>query len=176
MKKFSLGGITAEIQSLVLDIGLQIDSLKFEGGRINIGGDPPVTLEDRAAFGAMISQNSVASFLHKQAPGGLSGFKVQIEKGEMIVHAQATILLPIPVKAICTLEIVDKRQIFVKLKQASVIGGGAKSLVEGQLNKINPILDVAEMPFEAELESIRLEDSFITVMGFLTGIDLPETP
>ncbi|ARU39755.1 hypothetical protein CCB80_00775 [Armatimonadetes bacterium Uphvl-Ar1] len=79
-------------------------------------------------------------------------------------------MVTIPVKAVCTIEIRDGKRLEVVLKQADVLGGAAKNLIESQLDKINPIFDVADLPIEVNLMSVEADGGRVVVLGEVVGV------
>ncbi len=159
-------GLTATLTELVLPMGLTVDRFDVELGPTRVETSPVRILPAAAAFvDAEVSAANVAAFLSKKAPGGLSKFKVSCSKGLVTVEAKAKMLVEIPVLAVVTLEIVDGHKVMARLKKAEVMGGGASGLVEGMMDKINPILDTHEFPLPITLTEIEADNDMVVLHG-----------
>lgn len=159
-------GLTATLTELVLPIGLTVDRFDIELGPTRVETSPLRILPAAAAFvDAEVSAASVAAFLNKKAPGGLSKFKVSCKDGLVTVDAKAKMLVEIPVSAIVTLEIVDGHKVMARLKSAEVMGGGASGLVDGMMDKINPILNTHDFPLPITLTEIEADNNMVTLHG-----------
>jgi hypothetical protein len=166
MKRISIGALDASFRNIELDFGLKIASFEIKSDAASADIDPfQLQLDNPGQLRAVVTESAVADFLEAKAPGNISNFTVKIAKGEILVTATASIVISVPVKASCFLEIVDGSQVFVRIKSVDVMGGAAKGIVENQLAKINPILDVAELPISVQLTSVETENGEIILLG-----------
>jgi hypothetical protein len=114
-----------------------------------------------------VSEASLAAFLEAQAPAGLRDFKVEARDGKLYVKAVKTVIVAIPATAVCALRIEDRRRLMVELESVEVAGGTSiKTLVQNQLDRINPIVDAADLPMvQATLDEVRMEGGGVILIG-----------
>jgi len=67
--------------------------------------------------------------------------------------------------AICTLRIQEGEALYVDLESVDVLGVGAKNLVQNQLDKINPVIRMSDLPIEAALTDWVIEDGKLILEG-----------
>jgi len=79
-------------------------------------------------------------------------------------------MVPVKVKAECGLAIRDRKQLVVELHSVDVAGLGAKGLVRKQIEQINPVFDIGELPLEGALEAVQIGDGLIKVRGTLEAL------
>lgn len=166
MKSFQIGSLNASFRDIELDFGLKIQSFEITSNTARASIDPfELNLDSPGNLKAIVTEQAVADFLEAKAPSNISGFQVSISGGKIHVNATANIVLSLPVKAVCTLEIVSGQQVFVRLESVDVMGGKAKSIVENQLDKVNPILDVSELPLNVVLNNVEADAGIVTLTG-----------
>lgn len=168
-KPVSIGGLAAIFYDLKLPIGLNISKVQLKAAQATIDKDPfKLIMPEPGDLEAKVDGPSIAAFLNKQAPGGLKDFQVEIESQKLRVTATAKMVFDIKAKAVCTLRIFEGRQLYVDLESVDVMGVGAHNLVQQQLDKVNPIVDVAQFPLEVKLEDVSAQDGFVTLRGKAT--------
>ena len=113
----------------------------------------------------MPNEASIVAFLTKKAPGGLKEFEVALKEGAIHVRAVLKILVEFRAAAVCRLVIKDGKQLVVELDSADVLAVGAKSLIKGQIDQVNPIFEVDQLPLPAVLEGVAVEDGLIRLTG-----------
>ncbi|HVL37858.1 MAG TPA: LmeA family phospholipid-binding protein [Fimbriimonadaceae bacterium] len=163
-----IGSWDATVRKLATPMGLVVDEVRLRASAETAITTKPfaVTLEKPATLEARISEQGLAAFLNAQSPGGLKDFQVQLSDGKVTASASARMLIEIRATAVCTLKIVDGRQIWVELQQVEVFGGiNAKGLVEGQLEKVNPVLDVSDLPLRVILTGVAIDSGYVIVYG-----------
>ncbi len=166
MKRMHVGAAAAVFHRIETDFGLVVDELEIQAGACEIKTEPFVLGLDQAAEAtAVISAASVKHVLEAKSPGSLRDFEVEIEGGIVTVACKATLVVQIPVKVTAKLEIVDATKVFVRVQHVDVLGGPAKNLVEGQIEKLNPIFDTTEFPFGLVLESVACEQGKVVLSG-----------
>ena len=170
MKPVSADALSAEFHGLVLPMGLRVDRLQLAAGSTRVEADPFALKLDRpGAVQATLKLADVAAFLDAKAPGNLKDFRLYEHDGDLKVTAKAPFLVPIPVEALCRLEIVQQNQLHVRLISVQVMGGQAKGMVEGILEKQNPILDAADLPVNIIFRSVEVQGETIIVKGDVLG-------
>lgn len=166
MKDVSVGAFGASFDRLTLPMGLTVDHVLIEGAEATIQADPfRIQLKEPGRIEARVGQTNLDAFLNKEAPGGLKDFEVTIRDGKLFIGATAKMIFEIKAEAVCTLRIVEGAKLFVDLESVEMFGVGAKSLVEQQLDKINPVLDAAQFPLKVTLESVDARDGEIILRG-----------
>lgn len=158
--------LAARFLNVRLPMGLVLDEVLVEGEGLRLEGEPlQITLEAPGQMTVRVSAASLSAFLNEKKPGGLSGFRTEIGGGLLQIEARAP-LLPFTATAHCRLEIVEGRELHVRLERLASIGGsGAATMVQRQLDGLNPIVDLAEFPVQATLESVEGEDDWLILLG-----------
>jgi len=166
MKQIDIGKVDATLRDIALSIGLVVESLVITAQKAKIETDPfRFSLPTPGDVKVTVTQEAIQTHLNHMAPGGLRDFRVALVSGQVLVEATAKVILDIRAKAVCTLRIVDGKQLFVDLQDVDVLGGSAKKLVEGQLEKVNPILDASDLPLDLLMEEVVVEDGRVTIFG-----------
>jgi len=166
MSEVRVGKFGASFDQLTLPMGLMVDHVLIEGAEATIQSDPfQIRLKEPGTIEAHVSERNLAAFLNKEAPGGLRDFEISIRDGKLFVNATAKMIFDIKAEAVCTLRLVDGTQLFVDLESVEMFGVGAKSLVEQQLAKINPVLNAADFPLKVVLTSVEATDGEVILRG-----------
>lgn len=161
-----MGAFGASFDRLTLPMGLTVDHVLIQGAQAKVVSDPfKIELQEPGTIEAHLSSANLAAFLNKEAPGGLKDFSVAIRDGKLFVTATAKVIFEIKAEAVCTLRIQDGKKIFVDLESVEMFGVGAKSLVEQQLDKINPVLDAADFPLTVTLTRVEATDNEVVLYG-----------
>ena len=163
-----IGEFTAQLRNLMLPMGLRVDDVRLYGKGLHLVREPfSAKLESAGQLEVFVSEASLAMFLEAQAPAGLKDFRVEARDGKLYVRAVKTVIVAFPANAVCTLRIENGRQLFVDLESVEVAGGASiKTLVQNQLDKINPIVDAADLPMvQARIDGLKVEAGGITLTG-----------
>ncbi|HVT13142.1 MAG TPA: LmeA family phospholipid-binding protein [Fimbriimonadaceae bacterium] len=162
-----VGHLAARLLAVTLPMGLTLDEIVIQGENVHIEKDPfQISLPTPGSMEVRISDTSLAAFLDRRAPGGLSEFRVRFADGLIHVEAKASIIISVNVGAVCRLRIEDGTKLFVELVRMESIGGsGAHNLVQRQLDGINPVIDVKDLPVNAMLDSVETEGSWLVLKG-----------
>jgi hypothetical protein len=161
-----VGSVQTRLEDVLLPIGLVLGSVDIEGQDIKIESHPfEVTMTRKAHFEAKLRTSDLANFLNEKGPAGLKNFRVTTFGGHLQVDATKTILVEVPVKAICKLKIVHHSQIHVDVVSIDVMGSGATNFLQSQIERINPVLDANEFPVEATFDHISIEENLVLVKG-----------
>ncbi len=161
-----LGSLDALVQSLTLPNGLVLDEVRIEIGAASATLNPfALDLDRPGTFEVRVSADSVKSFLELQGVGGMKDVSVTAEGGRISVQGTVRVLVEIRVTATCVLRIEDGKKLFVEIQDLSVPGGMARNLVESQLEKVNPILDLTTAPIDVDLKTSDASDGYVIVSG-----------
>ncbi|HEY3781670.1 MAG TPA: LmeA family phospholipid-binding protein [Fimbriimonadaceae bacterium] len=161
-----VGSFEATFRDLLLPFGLRVDAVKLAAQDVKVGQHPfKLNLAKSANVLATVSQGNLSEFLNKEKPGGLNDFEVKLEAGKLYVSATAKVVFDIRANAICSLDIRDGKEVWIVLETVDMLGVGAKGLVEKQLEKINPILDTEDFPFEMMIEKITISEGELILIG-----------
>jgi hypothetical protein len=165
----SIDSLSATFEGVRLPIGLIVQTLTVRGSGIDLSSDPlSIQVSEPAQFEAVVDEAAIVAFLTAKAPGGLKDFEVKLLDGKLQVKAVMKILVELRASAECRLVIKDGRQLMVDLESADVLSVGAKSLIKGQIDNINPIFDVAQLPIPATLETVAIEEGVVRLRGTLS--------
>lgn len=166
MSDVRVGKFGASFDRLTLPMGLVVDHVLIEGAEAAIQREPfQIQLQEPGTIEAHVGEKNLAAFLNKEAPGGLKDFEVSIRDGKLFINATAKVIFEIKAEAVCTLRIEDGTKMFVDLESVEMFGVGAKSLVEQQLAKINPVLNAADFPMKVTLTSVEAIDGEVILRG-----------
>ncbi len=172
--RLSVDALTATFEGVTLPIGLTVQSLTVKGKGVELASHPlSIQVAEPATFEALVDEAAIIAFLTSKAPGGLKEFEVKLADGKVHVKAVMKIIVELRASAECHLAIKDGRQLMVELDSADVLSVGAKSLIKGQIDNVNPIFDVAQLPVPATLESVAIEAGVVRLTGTISP---PETP
>ena len=141
------GALEAAASEVRLPIGLVLDSVKLISGSGSLGLEPfAVGLAEEARIEVCIGEKSLQSYLGRLAPGGLEGFRVRLADGKATVEAFKRMLVAVPARAVCTVRIVEETKLFIDVEQVEMLGAAVKSIVQSQMDQMNPVLDLADLP------------------------------
>lgn len=132
-------------------------SLETEPLKYDVSGE--------ARMQALIQQPALEAFLRRKLPDNMSNAEVSLEPGRIVVKATVKVIVPVAATAVCTLRVVDRSQIFVDLQSVEMLGAGVKSLVQKQIDAINPVLDSSDWPLQVHLDEVRIESGRIVAEG-----------
>ncbi len=164
--RVQVGPFNFHLEQVVLPMGLTVARVDVTGdGATAIDKPFSLTLASPGKMVAEVAEFDLASFLEAQAPGGLHDFSVSAQSGKLAVKAKKTVLVDLKVAAVASLRIVDGRQLWIEVESVDVMGAGAKNLVQSQIDKINPVLDVADLPIDARLESVTVDGGKVVLHG-----------
>lgn len=162
-----VGSLGALLTGVELPIGLVLDVVEVAGEGLEIDGEPfAIRLAQPGSIRVRVGEAGLAQFLSAKAPGGLKNFRVTLTDGEIRVRATATILFPIEVAANCVLRIEEGSRLYVDLKRMDSVGGaGIAAIVQRQLDSINPIFDVSDLPLAVELQTVEIAEGILELTG-----------
>lgn len=161
----TVGALSATLNQVRLPMGLMVSEVVVSASQAEIASDPfNVSLADWGSVTAVVTAPDLAAFLNEKAPGGLRDFSVTIEEGFVRVGATAKVIVDIRAVVVCTLAILDGRKLFVRLEEVEGLSM-AKGMVQSQLDQINPVVDVNDLPLDIVLERVVAESQSITLYG-----------
>lgn len=157
-----VGRLSLSAHDLTLPTGINIDSIDVECQDLALGGPQIARLHHPAHATARISASSIQKFLESVAPGGLKGFEVGAESGQLIVSATGRVIVPIRVTVVADL-LVDEQRVSVRV--ISVEPTAARAIVESQIDQLNPILDASNFPLKITISEVRIEGGCVLIVG-----------
>ena len=158
----------AAFRRVKVHIGLVISEVRITGQAAHFVREPfSIKLDEPAEIEAEILQGDVQAMLNAMKPGGLQNFSVTMDEGKVNVDATMQMLLTVPVSAVCTLRIDQGTRLFIDLESVSVLGGAPKSMVQKQLDAINPVFDLAQLPINGTLVSVEVSGGKALLKGHL---------
>ncbi len=162
----AIGSIDATLRDLRLPVGLVLDYVKLDADGAAVRIDPVgISLKRAALVEVGIGERSLQAFLNLKAPGGLEDFRVHIRGGKVHVEAIKRVLVAVPARAVCSLRVVDETKLYVDVEDVQMLGAGVKDMVQGQLDQMNPIVDLAQLPVKAMIKEIVVDDGQVTLRG-----------
>lgn len=163
--KISFDHISLSSQGLVLPMGLRVATLDLSIDQGSVDGDTRTyRWQGEAPASARIDEKDLADFLTPRLPDSLKNVSVRCGDGVIQINAEAKIVFTVQVKVYCRLEIQANTQLVVKVH--SVEPGIAESLVEGQVEKMNPVFQASDLPVPIQLSSVEVRDGSIFLDGF----------
>lgn len=165
-RTLEIGAFDAVLNNLMLPMGLSVQTVKLSGQRLKCSYDPfAAHAEEPGRLEVFVSEKDLADFLNKMSPAGLKNVTVEAKGGTLHIHATKTVLIEVKAYATCSLRIVESRRLFVDLESIDVMGAGPKQLIQSQLDKINPVLDTADFPVKATLDTVEVSQGGIRLFG-----------
>jgi hypothetical protein len=168
--KIAIGALDATARGVRLHIGLTLDYVRLNAANGTVGIDPfGFQLKEPAQVEVGIGENSLGAFLNALAPAGLQDFRVRFQAGKVLIDAVKRVLVAVPARAVCSLRLVDETKVFVDVEEVQMLGAGVKELVQGQLDQMNPIVDVAQFPIQMRIHEIVVDDGAVILRGTATA-------
>ncbi len=165
-QRVEVGPFAFNFKDILLPMGLNVANVDVQGFGGTIVAKPfSLQLVQPGTMKADVEEADLASFLEKLSPGGLHEFSISAQGGKLSVRAKKTVLVDLKVSATATLRIKDGKQLWIDVESVDVMGAGAKNLVQGPIDKINPVLDAADLPVDATLTSVEIADGRVTLYG-----------
>ena len=156
----------ANLRGLVLPMGLRVASVKVTGQGLNLSHDPfGAEIGEPGRLEVFVSEQDLGDFLNKMSPAGLKNVVVEAKNGVLHIRATKTVLIEVKAYATCSLRIVESKRLFVDLESIDIMGAGPKQLIQTQLDKINPVVDVDDFPVHATLEVVQVSQGGILLHG-----------
>lgn len=159
------------LDGLLLPMGLVVDEVRLEADEFAFDVEErALTLPSPGALVARVGEASIVKLLEAKAPSGLEGFEVKLEGGFIHATAVARVIIPIRGAARCALRIEDGARLMLDVVELDVPAVG-RGLVESQMEDLNPIFDVSDLPIPARvrLESVSIDGGWIELRGAIEG-------
>lgn len=164
--RVEVGPFAFSFKDILLPMGLKVAKVDIVGAGGAVEDKPfSLTLDAPGAMVAEVLEAELAALLETQAPGGIHDFSVRAEEGKLHVRAKKTLLVDLKITAVASLRIVDERQLWIDVESVDVMGAGAKNLVQGQIDRINPVLDASDLPLKASLLSVEVGGGKVVLRG-----------
>ena len=167
-RSIEIGQFDATLRGLILPMGLRVDSVKIFGRDLTISHDPFSSKSDeKGKLEVFVSEGDLTAFLAKMPQTGLKNVSVEAKDGSLHIRATKTMIIDVKAYAVCSIRIADGSKLFVDLESVEVMGVGPKQLIQSQLDKINPVLDTADFPIKATMDSVEVAQGGILLRGWL---------
>ncbi len=162
----TIGGFQATFTDVRLPVGLVVSKVVLDSKGASLDQHPfRISLVEPGNIEARVNEKALADFLDKRSPGGLKDFVIQIRDNKLFVHASVRVLVEVRASAVCTLRLMGGTSVYVDLESVELFGVGARTLVQNQLDQINPVLDVASFPLKIEILDVQATDGEIVIRG-----------
>lgn len=163
-----LGLLDMTLRNVDTPFGLRLDEVRI--GAEDVGFDfesKQYTALSPARVVVTVLEEDLGIFLDKRAPGALKAIQTRIVPGFIHVAATARVIVEIRAKAICTLRIESGKRLLVDLVEVEGMAPAVKSIVQTQLDRINPVLDATDLPLDVTLDEARLLDGRLTLLAHI---------
>lgn len=150
------------LRGVVLSNGLMIDEIEAEAPSVRVGFEPwTLGLPDGGRVVARISTRSLASFLNRISPGGLTDCTAAVRDGRILIEGSKRVLIPIRAAVSASLAVEDGQKLLIQLISAEAMGADIKGLIQAQIASVNPVLDCASLPIRSRIESVSADGDWI---------------
>ncbi|RYG23520.1 DUF2993 domain-containing protein [bacterium] len=164
--RVEVGPFSFNFADVILPMGLKVSRVEVKGVGAAVEAKPfALNLVQPGALTAEVAEADLTTFLEKQDIGGLHSISVSAKGGKLHVNAKKTLLVDLKIAAVASLRIVDGRQLWIDVESVDVMGAGAKNLVQSQIDKVNPVLDVADLPVDTTLQTVEVEGGKVVLRG-----------
>lgn len=162
----SVGAWEVVLNDLVTPIGLTIAAVVIHGDGASFKTVPfAYEMDGEADLEAMIHESALEAFVKTKVPDNVQEIWLSLLPDKVHIRAVVRMIISVTANAICTLRIEDGKRVYVVLESVEVLGAGVKGLVQKQLDAINPVLDVSDIPLEVRLTEIRIEEGRLVATG-----------
>lgn len=162
----SVGPWEIVLQDVETPVGLLVSAVRVWGDGATFETEPfRYAMEGEAEVEALILAPHLEAFLRQRVPDNVQEISLELVAGKVLVKAVVRVILPVSATAVCTLRLEEGKRLFVDLESAEALGAGVKSLVQKQLDAINPVLDASTFPFEVTLDEVRVEEGRVIALG-----------
>lgn len=162
----SIGPWEIAFQDFMTPVGLVVSAVRLWGDGAALQTEPfTYTLQNDARVQALIHQASLEAFIKTNLPDNMSDVSVTLKPGKVVVKGKVKVILPVGVTATCTLRVVEGTKVYVDLETVEMLGAGVKTLVQKQIDAINPVLDTADWPVDVNLDEVRVEKGRVVAEG-----------
>lgn len=172
----ALGGLQLHIQRLSLPDIPVIDRIAFSGGEAKYD-EPGMAIEtvNRYVVTADITESDLCAFVRTKMPDRMRLRDLRVSPTGIKFTAEAVIIVPIPIRLMLRLEVVDGNELRIVADDVNVLGAGPKNLVQSQLQQLNPLLRTSDLPVPVQFDSVEHTDAKVIIKGSVgTRISLQE--
>jgi hypothetical protein len=150
-----IGHATISLGGLTLPNGLEVERVQAVGGGFAADLEAKSwTLDAPAEVEATVLPGAIESLLRSKLPASVRNVQVECAPGEIVVRAEAQLVLTVAVTIRVSARVVDGSRL--ELAVADVQPGLARGLVEDEVAKANPVIDTAGLPVRVVLESVEI--------------------
>lgn len=165
----SFESLDLTVRRVLTPAGLVVDSIEIDAQDASYDSSrQKLALNKPAAFRGVVLQEDLAQFVRDKTPEGIEIDSIRLFPGKIVVEAAVTMIIRVGGTAECSLQIEGGKRLLVRADSVDVMGGSMRSLVQKQLDSMNPLLDVSELPFDVELASVEIEAGRIALGGTLS--------
>lgn len=167
--QIGLGALEASAREVRLPVGLVLDSVSLVSGGGTVGFRPfEVGLAEPAKIEICIGEVALQGFLNRLAPGGLEAFRVQLVDGKATIDAVKRMIVAVPARATCSVRIVDGTKLFIDVDEVEMLGAAVKSMVQSQMDHMNPVVDLGELPWRVCMTEAVIDGGKLVLRGTAT--------
>lgn len=164
----SFESLDLTVRRVLTPAGLVVDTIEIDAQDASYeSGRQKLSLTEPAAFKGVVLQEDLLRFVSERTPEGIEIDSIRLVPGKIVVEAAVTMIIRVGGTAECSLQIEGGKRLMVRADSVDVMGGSMRSLVQKQLDGMNPLLDVSELPFEVELRTVEIEAGRIVLGGSL---------
>ncbi len=161
----AVGHVSLNLTELTLPNGLRVDQIEANAAGMRISTNPvSAQTPEPGQITARVKEATLSEFLSTQLPSAVRQVDVQCVGGRIQVAVIAKVVFEIKALAMCRLEIVDEQQIFVRVESIDP-GGPIATLVEGQVDRVNPVFDARDLPVPTRLLRAESTEGELRVFG-----------
>lgn len=161
---YELDSLELRLKRVSLPIGLVLDEVLISGKGARVSTDPfAVHLDEPGRVVVKIHEGSIERFLERLQLGGASDFSVQATGGRLHIQTSVRVLVEIRVNVLCSLESEGGKRLDIVIEDGEP--AAAKRMLESQIDKINPILDLSELPLDMTIEEIVIDEGWVELRG-----------
>jgi hypothetical protein len=154
--------VTLPMGLVVEEITLKTESAGYDSRKNTLDMSKPGVVRAR------VTADDLANFLAGEFPAPLRDPKVELIPGFVLVSATAKVLIEITATAKCLLEVRNRSELHVVLVEVDK-GGPVQGLVEGQLDRINPVIKAEDFPIPVNLDTVEIGLDGIVLTGTFSG-------
>ena len=171
-RTLSVGSFDINLRGLLLPMGLRIETVKISGSDLECTYKPfGAKAEEPGELEVFVTDQDLSNFLNAMPNIGLKNVSVEAKNGVLHIRATKTVLIEMKAYAVCSLRIVEGSKLYVDLESVEIMGVGPKQLIQTQLDKINPVVDVADFPISAILDTVEIAQGGILLKGRVEAPD-----
>lgn len=166
--KASFESLDLKVGRVSTPAGIIVDSIEIVAKEAAYESDPQkFGLKEPALFKGIVLEGDLKKFVCERTPEGIEIDSIKLLPGKIVVEAAVSMIIRVGGTAECSLHVEDQRRLVIRADSVDVMGGSMKSLVQKQLDGMNPLLDVSELPFDIRLHAVEIEAGRIVLGGTL---------